>query len=61
MNEEEQFEELERDVRLKIAETQGYLDDLSSKKPEANPTRVDRCLKEIDLKVTCLLLPDVKG
>ena len=51
MSDEEQFDELERDVLLKIAEVKGYLDDLSRGAGETNRSRVDRCLKEIDKEV----------
>jgi len=55
MSDEEQFDELERDVLLKIAEVKGYLDDLSHGAGETNRSRaVDRCLKEIDKEVSSL-------
>ena len=54
MSDEEQFDELERDVQLKIAEVKGCLDDLSRGVGETNRSRVDRCLKEIDKEVISL-------
>jgi len=59
MSDEEQFDELERDVQLKIAEVKGYLDDLSRGVGETNRSRVDRCLIEIDKQVISFLFLDI--
>jgi hypothetical protein len=51
MNENEQFEEVEKDVKLTLAELKEYLQSIKDANSDASLKAAKQCLKEVDQQV----------
>jgi hypothetical protein len=51
MNENEQFEEVEKDVKLRLAELKEYLQSIKDANSDASLQAAKQCLKEVDQQV----------